>query len=108
MKRHQILVVVPAALFILSSGEANAGDTINEAGAMALVIDKWNESGPVIAKSSLSPYQPKCGVIVGQEVWFWHKRAVCSPNVMSASEPSGQSEHTRGKNLSISIGLGRE
>src|SRR5262245_36409135 len=36
MKRHQILVVVPAALFILSGGAANAGDTINEAGAAAL------------------------------------------------------------------------
>jgi hypothetical protein len=46
MKRHQILVVVPAALCILSSGAANGGDTINEAGVAALVIDKWNESEP--------------------------------------------------------------
>jgi hypothetical protein len=46
MKRHQILVVLPAALLILSSSAANAADTINEAGAMALVIDKWNESEP--------------------------------------------------------------
>lgn len=46
MKRKQSLVVVPAALFILGSGVVNAGDTINESGAMALVIDKWNESEP--------------------------------------------------------------
>ena len=36
MKPKQILVVVPAALFILGSGAANAGETINEAGAIAL------------------------------------------------------------------------
>jgi hypothetical protein len=46
MKRKQILVIVPTALFILGSGAANAGDTIDESGAMALVIDKWNESEP--------------------------------------------------------------
>jgi len=46
MKGKQILVVAPAALFIFGSSAAIAGETINEAGAMALVIDKWSESEP--------------------------------------------------------------
>jgi hypothetical protein len=46
MRRKQNLVVVPTALFILVSGMAHAEQTINESGAMALVIDKWNESEP--------------------------------------------------------------
>jgi hypothetical protein len=40
------LFVVPTALFILGNGAANAGETINEVGAIACVMDKWNESEP--------------------------------------------------------------
>jgi hypothetical protein len=46
MKRKQILFVVPAALFILCNGAASAGQTINESGALAQFVDKWNESEP--------------------------------------------------------------
>ena len=34
------------ALLILGGGAAIAGETINEAGALALATDKWNESEP--------------------------------------------------------------
>lgn len=46
MRRKHLFIALPAALIILDSGAANAGDTINESGAMALVIDKWNETEP--------------------------------------------------------------
>jgi hypothetical protein len=43
----QLSVAVPAALLVLSSGAANAGETIHESsGALAQVVDKWNESEP--------------------------------------------------------------
>jgi hypothetical protein len=34
---------MPAALLIFGSGAASAGETINEAGALACVMDKWDE-----------------------------------------------------------------
>jgi hypothetical protein len=34
------------AVFILGDGTANAGQTINEAGAIAFVVDKWDEKEP--------------------------------------------------------------
>jgi hypothetical protein len=43
MNAKQILVTVPAALLILGSGAAKAGEIINEAGALACVNDKWDE-----------------------------------------------------------------
>jgi hypothetical protein len=46
MNPKHLFVAVPAALFVLSSGAANAGQSINEAGALACVNDKWNESEP--------------------------------------------------------------
>ena len=46
MNLMQLFVAVPAALFILGSGTANAGETINEAGALACVADKWDEKEP--------------------------------------------------------------
>ena len=46
MSPNHLFVAVPAALFILGNGAANAGETINEAGAMACVTDKWKESEP--------------------------------------------------------------
>ena len=45
MKRTQILVILPA-LLILGGGGAHAGQTIDEAGALAGVVDKWNETEP--------------------------------------------------------------
>ena len=46
MNLKPLFVAVPATLFILGSGMANAGETINEAGAIACVNDKANESEP--------------------------------------------------------------
>ena len=46
MNLRHLFVAVAAALFIFGSGAANAGETINEAGALAGVVDKWNELEP--------------------------------------------------------------
>jgi hypothetical protein len=43
MNLKHLFVAVPATLVILGSGTANAGQTINEAGALGLVTDKWDE-----------------------------------------------------------------
>ena len=43
MNLKQLFVAVPAAVFIFGCGVANAGQTINEAGAIACVNDKWDE-----------------------------------------------------------------
>jgi hypothetical protein len=44
MNRKTLLIALPAALFVLGSGAANAGQTITEAGAIACVNDKWDET----------------------------------------------------------------
>jgi hypothetical protein len=46
MKLAHLLATVLAALLILGSGTANAGQTINEAGAIVCVNDKWDEKEP--------------------------------------------------------------
>ena len=46
MNLKQLSVAVPAALLVIGSGAANAGQTINEAGAIAFVVDKWDEKEP--------------------------------------------------------------
>lgn len=46
MNLTKLLVALPAAVFILGNGTANAGQTINEAGAIAFVVDKWDEKEP--------------------------------------------------------------
>ena len=46
MNPKQLLIAVPAELFVLGSGAASAGQTINEAAAMACVNDKWDEKEP--------------------------------------------------------------
>ena len=43
MNPKQLFLAVPAALLILGSGAARAGQTITEAGALACVTDKWDE-----------------------------------------------------------------
>ncbi len=45
MKPKQ-LAILPGALLLLGAGAANAGETIEKAGALACVIDKWDESEP--------------------------------------------------------------
>ena len=46
MNPLQLFVTVPAALFILGCGAANAGKTVEEAGTIACVTDKWDEKEP--------------------------------------------------------------
>jgi hypothetical protein len=43
MDRRQLFVAVPTALFVLGSGAAIAGQTVNEAGVIVCVNDKWDE-----------------------------------------------------------------
>ncbi|HEU4476713.1 MAG TPA: hypothetical protein VFR71_08490 [Methyloceanibacter sp.] len=44
MKLKHLLFAAPAALLMLGCGTANAGQTINEAGALVCVTDKWDET----------------------------------------------------------------
>jgi len=46
MKLKQLSAAVPVALVVLCGGAANAGQTINEAGALACVTDKWDVKEP--------------------------------------------------------------
>ena len=46
MKLKKLFVVVPAMLLTFGGGAASAGQTINEVGAVACVIDKWDEKEP--------------------------------------------------------------
>jgi hypothetical protein len=46
MKPKQLFLAVPAALLILGSGTANAGNTVDDAGAIACVNDKWEVKEP--------------------------------------------------------------
>lgn len=46
MKLKQLFVALSAALCILGSGVANAGETIKDTGAMACVNDKWEVKEP--------------------------------------------------------------
>ncbi len=46
MNPKHLFIALPAALFILGDGAANAGQTIDEVAAMACVNDKWDETEP--------------------------------------------------------------
>ena len=46
MNLKPLFVAVPTALFILGSGTANAGNTVDDAGAIACVNDKWDVKEP--------------------------------------------------------------
>jgi hypothetical protein len=46
MNLKQLFVAVPAALFILGNGVAIAGQTVDVAGTIACVMDKWDEKEP--------------------------------------------------------------
>ena len=45
MNRKTLLTALPAALLILGTGAANAGKTIEEAGALACVIGQMGREG---------------------------------------------------------------
>ena len=46
MTLKHLFLAAPAALLVFGSGPANAGKTIEEAGALTCVIDKWDEKEP--------------------------------------------------------------
>jgi hypothetical protein len=46
MNLRRWFAAMPAALLVLGNGVANAGQTIDEAGAFACVTDKWDETEP--------------------------------------------------------------
>ena len=46
MNFKQLSVAVPPLLLLLGSGAANAGQTINDVGAIACVNDKWDVKEP--------------------------------------------------------------
>ena len=46
MNLKQLFVAMPTMLLILGSGVANAGQTIDDVGAMACATDKWDEKEP--------------------------------------------------------------
>ena len=46
MNPKQLLIAVPAALLALGPGAAIAGKTMEEAGTLACVTDKWEEKEP--------------------------------------------------------------
>ena len=62
MNLMQLFVAVPAALFVLGSGATNAGQPINEEGALACVNDKWDEK-EVEKGHKLVDYAGRCMTI---------------------------------------------
>jgi hypothetical protein len=46
MNLKHLFVAAPAALLILGGGAASAGQTIDDVGALACVVDKWDEKEP--------------------------------------------------------------
>jgi hypothetical protein len=46
MNVKHVFLAVPAALFILGGGTANAGKTTDDSGALACFTDKWDETEP--------------------------------------------------------------
>lgn len=62
MKLKHLFVAVPAALFVLGSGAANADETVNAAGALACANDKWDEK-EVEKGHKLADYAGRCVAI---------------------------------------------
>jgi hypothetical protein len=62
MNLKYLFAAVPAALCILGNWAANAGQTINETGALACVTDKWDEK-EVEKGHKLVDYAGRCIVI---------------------------------------------
>src|SRR4029079_3854378 len=62
MNFMHVLVSSTAAFLIRGAGAANAGQTINEAGALACVTDKWDEK-EVEKGHKLVDYAGRCVII---------------------------------------------
>jgi hypothetical protein len=63
MTLKPLFIAVPAALLVLANGVANA-KTVEEAGAIACVTDKWNEKEPE-KNHKLVDYAGRCVIIPG-------------------------------------------
>ena len=62
MTLKPLFIAVPAALLVLANGAANAGKTVDEAGALACVTDKWDEKEPEKGHK-LVDYAGRCVVV---------------------------------------------
>ena len=62
MTLERLFIAIPAALFILANWPANAGQTINDVGAIACVNDKWDEK-EVEKGHKLVDYAGRCVTI---------------------------------------------
>jgi len=62
MTTQALYLAVPAALLAILIGEANAGQSIDVAGTMACVNDKWNESEPAKGHKIVE-YAGRCVVV---------------------------------------------
>jgi hypothetical protein len=62
MTFKQLAVAAPSVLVVFASGVANAGQTIDLAGAMTCVVDKWDESEPEKGHK-LANYAGRCVII---------------------------------------------
>ena len=62
MNAKQLFLALPATLVILTGGAANAGETINEAGAIVCVTDKWDEK-EVDKGHKLADAVQRCAII---------------------------------------------
>lgn len=62
MTVRRMLVALPTALTILGTGPANAGETIDESGALACFTDKWDETEPEKGHK-LVDYASRCIII---------------------------------------------
>ncbi len=59
MNFRMLTAVVPATLFAISAGMAAAGESVNVAGTMACVNDKWDEKEPAKGHK-LADYAGRC------------------------------------------------
>jgi hypothetical protein len=62
MTFKQLAVAAPSVLVVFASGVATAGQTIDLAGAMTCVVDKWDESEPEKGHK-LANYAGRCVII---------------------------------------------
>ncbi len=46
MNPKQLFIAVPIALLLIGNGGASAGKTVEQAGALVCVVDKWDEKEP--------------------------------------------------------------
>jgi hypothetical protein len=59
MTPKHLLMAAPVAFIVLGAGAANAGESIDEAGAIVCVVDKWDEK-EVEKGHKLADYAGRC------------------------------------------------